>query len=213
MIAQERDVESGKTSLALKADFNLPDAFHIFDQSHRGMISIPDIRDGLSAIGVYPTNDELELFMTRYDTNGDRRLSFNEFSEAFLALDSYYAHMANRRCSNHRTPLYRRDDCFYADTQIEFRNMWRTHLKAENAAESVRQRLSRQPLFNAYEAFNSMDLNDDGAITRDEFKRMIQSRGFYVSEKEADQIVEKFDKTKTGRVSYSEVSFSVKINK
>ena len=35
---------------------------------------------------------------------------------------------------------------------------------------------------------------------------MIMSRGFYVSEKEATEIVEKMDKNKDGRVSFAEVS-------
>jgi Ca2+-binding EF-hand superfamily protein len=55
-----------------------------------------------------------------------------------------------------------------------------------------------------YEAFNSMDMNDSGSISRDEFRRMIQSRGFYVSEKEVEEIVEKMDKNKDGRVSFAE---------
>ena len=62
------------------------------------------------------------------------------------------------------------------------------------------------PYFNVYEAFNSMDLNDSGSISREEFRRMIQSRGFYVSEKEVEEIVEKMDKNKNGRVSFAEVS-------
>ena len=62
------------------------------------------------------------------------------------------------------------------------------------------------PYFNVYEAFNSLDQNDSGAISREEFKRLIQSRGFYVSEKEATEIVEKMDKNKDGRVSFAEVS-------
>ena len=164
-ITLEREIESSKTSLALKSDFNLQDAFRIFDQDFRGWISIADLRDGLSAIGVYPTSEEVELFVTRYDSNGDRRLTFNEFSDAFVAQDSYYAHMVNRRPSNHRHPLYRRDDCFMADTQIEFRNVWRVHFKTEVSAESIRQRLQRQPCFNIYEAFNSCDLNDNGSVS------------------------------------------------
>ena len=35
---------------------------------------------------------------------------------------------------------------------------------------------------------------------------MIQSRGFYVSEKEVEEIVEKMDRNKDGRVSFAEVS-------
>lgn len=60
------------------------------------------------------------------------------------------------------------------------------------------------PYFNVYDAFNSLDLNEDGRISREEFKRILQSRGFYVSEKEASQIVEKMDKNKDGRVTFNE---------
>lgn len=43
-------------------------------------------------------------------------------------------------------------------------------------------------------------------ITKDEFRRLIESRGFYVSDREAEQITKKFDNNGDGRVSYSEVS-------
>jgi Ca2+-binding EF-hand superfamily protein len=65
--------------LALKSDFNLTDAFKIFDRDYRGLISIAELRDGLSAIGVFPTSEEAELFVTRYDDSNDRRLTAREF--------------------------------------------------------------------------------------------------------------------------------------
>jgi hypothetical protein len=112
--------------------------------------------------------------------------------------------MLNRRPSNHKCPIYRRDDCFYADTQVEFRNMWRVHFKVEAAAEAVRQRLQRMPGFNVYEAFNSLDLDDNGRVNAAEIKRIIESRGFYVSHKEAESALNKFDSHKLGSVSYTE---------
>jgi Ca2+-binding EF-hand superfamily protein len=72
----EREVEAGKVQIAQKADFNLFDAFNIFDISRVGSVTIHDLREGLNAIGVYPTAEEVELFMTRYDRNRDRRLTF-----------------------------------------------------------------------------------------------------------------------------------------
>lgn len=116
MCTHERELEAAKTALTLKADFNLYDFFGIFDHRKKGLIGVHDIREGLSQIGVFPTSEEIELFVTRYDRNGDRLLCFNEMSDAFTALDSYYSHMLNRRCSNQRAPLFRRDDCFFADT-------------------------------------------------------------------------------------------------
>lgn len=77
--------------------------------------------------------------MTRYDRNHDKRLTFAEFSEAFLPIDSHYSAMLNRRASNIRAkPFFRRDDCFLADTQCEFRSMWRTHFKVEIDSETLR---------------------------------------------------------------------------
>ena len=54
-----------------------------------------------------------------------------EFSDAFLSLDAHYAKMVERRGSNHRYPLYRREDCFLPDTELEFRTVWRTHFRSE----------------------------------------------------------------------------------
>lgn len=55
-----------------------------------------------------------------------------------------------------------------------------------------------------FEAFNSLDLNDYGAISIPEIKRMMESRGFYASEAEVKNLVDKFDKDKDGRISYAE---------
>jgi len=84
--------------------------------------------------------------------------------------------------------------------------MWRVHFKVEVAAEAIRQRLQRQPCFNVYEAFNSLDLNDDGSISAHEIKRLIESRGFYVTDKEAHQVFKKFDANGDGSVNLNEVS-------
>ena len=85
--------------------------------------------------------------------------------------------------------------------------MWRVHFKVESAAENIRRRLLASPYFNVYEAFNSIDLNGFGTITREEFRRLIESRGFYVSAKEAEELTKKFDGDKNGVVTFSEVSY------
>ena len=203
-ISLENQLESSKVSLTQKCDFNLHDAFAIFDQHRFGQFSVHDLRDGLHAIGVYPTADECDLFFARYDTDKNHRITFHEFAEAFKSRDAYYAHMVERRGSNHRCTTYRRDDCFYSDTAAAFRSLWNLHFRVESASESVRQRLQANPYFNVYSAFNSLDLNWDGAITSDEIKRLIESRGFYVSHVEAEQIVKKFDANCDGRVTLGE---------
>ena len=113
--------------------------------------------------------------------------------------------MVNRRPLNYPPGRgIRRDDMFMPNTQFEHQSMWRTHIRCENAAEALRQRLNSRPDFNAYEAFNSLDLNEDGRVSANEIRRMIESRGYWVGQKEVDQVVEKMDKNKDRTVSYSE---------
>lgn len=188
-------------------DFNVFDAFRIFDVDSRGWISLTDLKVGLNDIGIYPSIEELELYFKRYDKNQDMRIRFSEFSDSFTPLDAYYAGLLNRRTSNEtRGRLYQRDDCFMSQTKLEFKNVWRTHFKVESFSESIRQRLYKRPGFDVYEAFTSCDLYDDGIISKDELRRLIESRGFYVSDKEVSTLVEKIDKDKDGRISLHEVS-------
>jgi len=49
-------------ALVTKPDFNLHDAYKIFDYNHSGVITHSELRDGLAAIGVFPTTQEVDLF-------------------------------------------------------------------------------------------------------------------------------------------------------
>lgn len=119
-----------------KNDFNVFDAFRIFDIDSRGWISQTDLKYGLNEIGVYPAAEELDLFIKRYDKDLDGRIKFSEFCDSFTPVDNYYAIILNRRTSNNaRGRFYSRDDCFLSETKLEFKQVWRTHFKIEVYAE------------------------------------------------------------------------------
>jgi Ca2+-binding EF-hand superfamily protein len=206
----EQEIENAKIQLAHKPDFNIIDAFQIFDVPRYGAVDVHQLQAGLNAIGIYPSFDECDLIITRYDLTGDRRLSISEFEKMFLAHDGYYAAMVSRRGSNFVPRVVRRDDVFLPNTAYEFQSMWRTHIRCENAAEALRQRLASRPGFNAYEAFNSLDLNGDGSITTLELRRMIESRGYFVGQKELDQVIDKMDRDRNGRVTFAEFSDDIR---
>lgn len=63
----ERELENAKISLTQTPDFNIFDAFRIFDMDSRGWISLTDLKIGLNEIGIYPDTEELKLFFQRYD--------------------------------------------------------------------------------------------------------------------------------------------------
>jgi hypothetical protein len=67
IIREERDLESAKINLARRSDFNFYDAFKIFDPTSKGYVTLADLREGLAAIGVFPTSSDMELYILRYD--------------------------------------------------------------------------------------------------------------------------------------------------
>ena len=202
----EAELETAKINLARKGDFNIHDSFAIFDLNRDGLVDAMELRDGLGAIGCHVSLDECDIIVARYDRTGDRRLNQAEFAEALLAHDPHFNAQVARRPSNYVPRPLRPDDCFHPNTQIEHLSMWRTHIRCENAAEMLRQRLNEHPGFNAYEAFNSLDLNCDGALSSEELRRIIESRGYFVGLKECDQVIKKMDKNRNHRVSFAEFS-------
>jgi len=78
--------------------------------------------------------------------------------------------MVSRRPSNYRAAPLRPEDVFLPNTAYEFQSMCQTHIRVENAAEALRQRLNANPGFSIVEAFNSLDLNGDGTITANELR-------------------------------------------
>ena len=201
-ISLERDLESAKQSLALRGDFNLDDLFMIFDLDNIGFLRTFELKEGLALHGVYASHEEAQLLLNRYDNNRDGRLSFTEFADAFAPKDLSYAAMLRARYPHgERLP---RSQVFSLGTKDDLAHVLRLHLRVENAAERTRQRQAKRPLFSIAEAFDAVDKNHNGFITKNEFAELLDEHRFFASNKELDLLIDRYDKNKDGRVSYSE---------
>ena len=70
-IELDQDIENLRDELALKSDFNLLDAFKVFDVYGKGYITTSEFEDGLRQFDVYPHRDELYLIVKKFDKDGD----------------------------------------------------------------------------------------------------------------------------------------------
>jgi predicted HTH transcriptional regulator len=68
-VAFEMDNEKAKQQLSLKTDFNLLDAFRLFDKFNLGHIYKLDFEEGLKRLGVFTPAHEIDLLFKRYDTD------------------------------------------------------------------------------------------------------------------------------------------------
>lgn len=210
-VSLEHQVELAKQEAITKSDFNTHDAWRIFDIDNLGVISPMDMRHGLQDIGVNVTQEDVNLFFERYDKDRDGRLDYREFAEALTPTDRYYQDMLSRRPSNHRRiNVYRKDDVFSFPASNAFKSLLRTMISTEGASEATRQQLSRNPFFDASEAFNTVDVNKNGMVSEDEIRYMMESRGRYISNADARQVAKKMDFNRDGVVTQSEFAESVR---
>ena len=62
-------------------------AFDEVDADHNGKVSNSEIKNSLSIMGRYPTDEEAAGLMEKYDLNKDGEISFEEFRQVMLGFD------------------------------------------------------------------------------------------------------------------------------
>jgi Ca2+-binding EF-hand superfamily protein len=170
----DREIERAKQQLALQHDFNLYDAFAMFDPLSKSYIGAYDLEKALNNLRVYASKDEPDLVIKHF-TNGHSRMSFTEFSHMFVTRDAEYARMVNNRQREGRR-------VFSFDTETRVQDVLRLQLRAEAMAESLRQRLSMTHEFSLHKAFNDLDSDRNGYITLGEFESMLRQHGYIATQ-------------------------------
>jgi Ca2+-binding EF-hand superfamily protein len=175
----------------------------MFDLDDKGFITVIELENALYELGIRPSRDDLYLLLKHFGKLSETRLRFGEFSEIFLPKREDYARLVRSRVP-YNVPLHERRRVFSLDTLAKFTHVTRLHLESEGVAESLRQRLSRRAYFSLHDAFQAVDRDRNGFITLDEFQGILQEHGLYVTGKDLESLMERYDKNMDGRVSYSE---------
>ena len=181
--------------LSQKADFNLHDAYEMFDPENEGCITIQKLKRGFHRLELYPTCDELVLFFKRYDYREKDALTAVDFRKVFLSKDTFFASNLKKRSKNRNG--------FKAETMAVFKKLIQLHLKHAVANEAVRQRLSRNCHFNALAAFNSVACGMP-AINECKFKSFLDRKGFHCGKEEQRSLVRQLDIDGDGQVGMAD---------
>jgi Ca2+-binding EF-hand superfamily protein len=174
------------------------------DLGNKGYTNAYELADQLASFGVYALKEDVYLFVKRYDRNNDGRLRYSEFCDSFTPKSFVHSSSLNARVSYYSTRGYPKAEYFTRDTRDLYLRTFRTHFSVEASAESLRRRLLRRPGFNAHDAFTAVDVDKNGYITRDEFKKIFRDWGFFATESEVTWLVDRYDRNQDGRISYSE---------
>ena len=81
-----------------REDFTIEQAFKLFANTTLEKLTSKDLAEGLNNLGVAMNSpSEADLLIARYDGDGDGKLSFWEFQNLFMPLDSQARDKLERR--------------------------------------------------------------------------------------------------------------------
>ena len=120
LIDYEREFENLKENLAQRHDFNLTDVFRLFDFTNTGLVTLTDLQQAFNLYSVYPSREEAQLIINRFDNDGDSRLTYSEFQEIFNPKDRYTSDTLVVRPSRNLDLYYPRGDYFIGYTRDDF---------------------------------------------------------------------------------------------
>lgn len=113
----------------MRSDFSLAGAFNLFCGYSPNKISAEEMMGGLERLGVVCELSDVQLLVDRYDSDKDSRLSFWEFSNSLLPMDSL-----SRDDLERRKAVW---DIGY-ETKELMRRTFRKLIDAECMVESIR---------------------------------------------------------------------------
>jgi Ca2+-binding EF-hand superfamily protein len=93
----ERNLERVKIDLSLRTDFNLIDAFRVFDRDGKGWITASELKEGLTNFNIFAQPEDIGFFIKRYDKDEDGRLKYSEFCDSFLPTDQFHASLLAKK--------------------------------------------------------------------------------------------------------------------
>ncbi|KAM3143280.1 hypothetical protein pb186bvf_004612 [Paramecium bursaria] len=156
--------------------YDILELFNLFDADKSGRLTPGDIKATLAEFEIFPTQQQLFLWMKRHDLDRDGKWNLKEFYSAFKA-------------ENYQKISQRELDC---GNQIE----------NEVAIEAVRQKLSQRPNFNLKQLFSVITQRQ--VILENELRCLLENYGVILDDRKRNLLIKRFDKNGQNFISYSD---------
>jgi Ca2+-binding EF-hand superfamily protein len=202
----EGDIERARSELVLRSDFNVEDAFRIFELDGRGYLTDLDIKYGLNALDIFATTEEISLVIKRYDVRKEGVLTYANFFEMVSPVDREYRRMLENRTPNKFSSSYNKVDVFLTSTKLLLSNLFNILIKVETRLEGWRQRLNNLPRFNIRLIFDKIDRLGRNFIEDNDITSYLIRHDIKHLNRDVDYLFLRFDKDRDGRINYTEVS-------
>ena len=201
----ENQIENYKIELSLRSDFNIEDAFKIFELNGRGIINEADLKYGLNLLDIYASDKDIKLIMRRADIRKNNLISYADFFDLIVPFEKNYRNMIENRLPSNFIPKYNKADVFMLSTKIYFQNLIRLIINLENQLEKLRYCLGDvKSQLNCI--FKNMDRCKRGFITDEDLNIFLKCNGVCSTDREIGLAFIRFDKNRNGKVELWEIA-------
>ena len=203
-IKLENKIEKAKIDLSLRSDFNVEDAFKIFERENRKYITDADLIYGLNTLEVYPSEKDILLIKRRINPKKTENIIFSDFSDFILPFEKDYRNMIEKRvCSNYT--VYNYSNVFFLTTRNYFSNFFNVIIECENKIDNLRNLLCDVRSYIEI-LFHNIDQNNLGFINDFDLNCYLKSKGIFVNDIENCLLFKRIDKNKDGKLECWELN-------
>ena len=207
LMSVEDQIELAKIDLALNPDFNVEEAFRIFECNGRGFLDGNDLKCGLNLIGVYPQDYQIRLLMKRFDLQKEGCINYGDFFDMLVPFEKEYRNMVENRVPRSCCPC-RCPDVFCFNTICALRNVFNLIINAESEINNNRKLFGTLRL-RLRDIFGLLDYLRVGYFTNSDLIVYLKNRGLFTTNKQADLLFIRLDKYRNGKIDFRNVEDEV----
>jgi len=201
----ERDLEFARSRLCNIPDFVPRAAFERVDRSRDGTVTSGEIGNFLRDNSIFHVSEsEAYNLVGFFDSNGDRRLAFDEFIQMFLPCEDNYL---RDRTSSRYAPSVLPHELLPRDIESAMCQVIEKEINLQRRLESLKSDLAACLDYSAFAAFNSVErFTRTGVLTTVNIGEFLRTQGHFASETELVAIVRRIDTNGDCSISSGELA-------
>ena len=90
IMQKEVEIEKEKINFILNINLNFENIFEFFDKDNKGYITIQDLKNGLDILKINKNENEINLFMNRYDLTKNKKINKLDFFDVVVPFQKEY---------------------------------------------------------------------------------------------------------------------------